>query len=153
MFRRTEWGNPTLFPIHMFLFLKAYLVMYFSLCISVFCSMYVCTLCLWLVTAETWRRYLIFWNWCYEWLPAALLVVGTEPTSPWRAASACLQKYRPQAFMFIGPTFLFIPFMFFCPSFSFLPNYSARFYWLQPSLVLCIWKQPFTTFSREVPIK
>lgn len=95
MFRRTEWGNPTLFPIHMFLFLKAYLVMYFSLCISVFCSMYVCTLCLWLVTAETWRRYLIFWNWCYEWLPAALSVVGTEPTSPWRAASACLLSAKP----------------------------------------------------------
>lgn len=55
----------------------------------------VCGLCLWLVTAEAWRRYLIFWNCCYEWLPAGMPVVGTQPTSSWRAASACLLPAKP----------------------------------------------------------
>lgn len=95
IFRKIEWGDPTSFPICMFLFLKAYLLMYFSLYVSVFCSMCVCSLCLWLVTAEAWRRYLIFWNCCYEWLPAGMPVVGTQPTSSWRAASACLLPAKP----------------------------------------------------------
>ena len=51
-------------------------------------STHACTLCAHLLSVEAGRRYLIPWNWNYGQLLAAAWVLGIEPRSSAKAASA-----------------------------------------------------------------